>query len=302
MSDKTEPKPEEMAGQPPEYVRRLLDEGNPLGEKLLEVMKPSKRKIPLAVEQTQKQLLLPSVVPKTPGETSPLSNYLARTPLFSPIKRGRRAMLDKTRLPSPDGFSVHYSGKQLDMGDQDVFLLAVKLAAGHGPGERIEIERADFLRTVGWGKLGSSGYKWLGEAFERLSTGRVFLESAKIKASLPLLGALVLDKEKGVYAYSIPEETMAIFVGQAFGYVDLKARRALAKRVDLAKWVQGYAMSHEPGLRRVKVENLLSLSGFQGRLRDFRDSLTEALDELKRVRVLQDWGFEDRKKKVRWIR
>lgn len=302
MTDKPKPKPDAPAGQAPGYVQKLIEEGNPLGEKLLEIMKPSKRKAPMEPEQPQEQLTLPGVVPKTPGETSPLSNYLARTPLFAPIKRGRRAMLDKARLPSPAGFNVHYSGKQLDMGDQDVFLLAVKMAAGRAPGEDIEIHRADFLRALGWQSLSDRAYKWLAEVFDRLSTGRVFLESDEIKASLPLLGALILRKGKGVYTFSIPKDTMAIFAGQAFGYISLKPRRALAKRIDLAKWVQGYAMSHAAGVHLVSLENLVSWSGYQGRIRDFRDALAEALDELKRVGVFHEWAFLERKKKVRWVR
>lgn len=292
----------------PEYVQRLIQEGNPLGEKIWDQMRKAKQvRDPQSMPHTKppqsvEQLTLPGVVPKTPGETSPLSNYLARTPLFSPIKRGRRAMLDKQRLPSPGGFSVHYSGKQLDMGDQDVFLLAVKMAAGKAPGENIEIRRVDFLRDLGWKGQGATAYKWLAEVFERLSTGRVFLESDRIKASLPLLGALILNKDTGVYAFSIPKETMAIFAGQAFGYINLRPRLALERRKDLAKWIQGYAMSHKAGVHLVSLQNLLSWSGYQGRMRDFRAGLKEALDELKRVAVLQEWVFKDRQKKVSWTR
>ena len=302
MIDKPKPKPENPSGKALDYVRRLIEEGNPLGEKLLKTMKPSKRKTSLEPEQTQEQLMLPDVVPKTPGETSPLSNYLARTPLFAPIKRGRRAMLDKARLPSPAGFSVHYSGKQLDMGDQDVFLLAVKMAAGRPPGEDIEIHRKDFLKALGWQSFSDRAYKWLGEVFDRLSTGRVFLESDEIKASLPLLGALILHKDKGVYTFSIPKETMAIFAGQAFGYINLTPRRALAKRVDLAKWVQGYAMSHKPGPHKVSVANLKEWSGYTAPVRKFREGLTEALDELTRVCVISSWSFKERLKFVCWNR
>lgn len=301
MSDKKKNKPDTQAGQAPEYVKSLIEAGNPLGTTLLEKFIPGKVQ-PADAKQTQEQLALPGVVPKTPGETSPMSNYLARTPLFAPIKRGRRAMLDKAKLPSPAGFSVHYSGKQLDMGDQDVFLEAVKMAAGRAPGEDIEIKRADFLRALGWQSLSDQAYKWLGDVFDRLSTGRVFLETDAIKASLPLMGALVLNKAKGAYTFSIPEQTMALFAGQAFGYVHLKSRRALAKRVDLAKWVQGYAMSHAAGPHTVSVENLMSWCSYQGRMRDFREALMEALEELKRVTVLKDWVFIEKRKKVRWNR
>lgn len=302
MTDKPKSKPDAGAEQAPAYVQRLIAEGNPLGGKLLEVRKPEKRKTVTASEQRQEQFELPGVVPRTPGETSPLSNYLARTPLFAPIKRGRRAMLDKERLPSPAGFSVHYSGKQLDMGDQDAFLLALKMAAGRGPGEAIVVHRADFLRNLGWKSCSNGAYRWLAEAFERLSTGRVFLESDKIKASLPLLGALILNKDSGCYTFSIPSETMAIFAEQIFGFVNLAARRAISKRVDLAKWVQGYAVSHAPGPHKVSLANLREWSGYAAPIRKFREGMAEALDELSRVGVIKSWVFKDRLKFVCWDR
>lgn len=263
---------------------------------------PSRRQsFPPAAEESI-QLTLPGFVPKSPGNTSLMSNYIARTPLFAPIKRGRRAMLDKVKLPSPAGLLIHYTGKQLDMGDQDVFLQAIKLAAGEGPECPIIINRAAFLRGMGWKSQSDRAYQWLDGVFERLSTGRMFLETERLKASLPMLGALILDKDTGEYTFSVPKETMALFAGQAYGYVDLDKRRALEKRVDLAKWLQSYAGSHEKGPHSVSLANLHKWSGYQGRMRDFRVALIEALNELARVGILQEWSFKQRRNFVNWTR
>jgi len=250
------------------------------------------------------QGVLPGVtVPKTPGDTSVMQNDLARTPLFSPIKRGRRKMLDKARLPSPAGNRVAFvSGKQLDMADQDTWLVGLQLAAEVGPDQPVTVVLGDYLRRLGWKSLSDRAYHWLKGSFERLSTCRVFLETDEQMISLPLLGALILDKASGTWTFTIPKETMALFLGQSYGYVDMTKRRALAKRVDLAKWLQSYAASHAPGQHSISLENLHKWSGSDSLLRVFRARLPEALDELKRVGILKSWEYTERQKIVRWTR
>lgn len=256
------------------------------------------------------QSLLPGiVVPRTPGETAPMSNYLARTSLFAPIRRGRRVMHDKQKLHSPEGIDVLYSGKQLDMADQDVYLTALRLAAGVKPGDKIVINRAAFLRMLGYKhNPGARDYKWLEEAFYRISTGRVLIEAKSIKANLPLIGALLFDERSGDYYFTIPMETYALWAKNLYGYIDLEKRHALERNIPLSKWLQSYAQSHAPGLHTISMELLHHWCGYGGRLRDFRDSLVVALEELTRVGILKSWEIQVRgagrqkKNMITWVR
>lgn len=256
------------------------------------------------------QSLLPGiVVPRTPGETAPMSNYLARTSLFAPIRRGRRVMHDKQQLHSPEGIDVLYSGKQLDMADQDVYLTALRLAAGVKPGDKIVINRAAFLRMLGYKhNPGARDYKWLEEAFYRISTGRVLIEAKNIKANLPLIGALLFDERSGDYYFTIPMETYALWAKNLYGYIDLEKRHALERNVPLSKWLQSYAQSHAPGMHTISMELLHHWCGYGGRLRDFRESLVVALEELTRVGILKSWEIQVRgagrqkKNMITWVR
>ena len=251
-----------------------------------------------AQAQESEQHTLPGV-PYTPKGTAPVGNELARTPLFAPIKRGRRKIHDKTRLPSPEGVSLWYFGKQLDMGDQDTYLTALMLAKGLPPDMPVKINRAEFLRLMGK-KKGGSGFRWLEDSFERVSTGRLFYDTPEKKGSTPLLGPLEYDKDTEEYFFTVPEKSLRAFGFQAFGYVDMEKRRMIG--IDLAKWIQCYAVSHEKGERRVSLVNLKAWSGFEGRTRQFRANLIEALDELIRVGILDSWEFYEDGKKVKWIR
>lgn len=250
------------------------------------------------------QAILPGVtVPKTPGDTAPMNNYLARTPLFSPIKRGARRMLDRVRLASPEGCNAYYTGKQLDMADQDGYLVLLQLAAEVGPDQPVILNRADLLRRMGWKTVSKAAYAWIDGLFARLATGTIELDTPKLRAWGRLMGKGQINKETGEFQFSIPAESLSLFGGKdELAHVDLAKRRALEKRADLAKWIQTYATSHKQGQHSVSVENLHKWSGSQQRMRDFREGLAEALDELRRVGVLTAWEFAERQKKVRWNR
>lgn len=253
-----------------------------------------------AKAQEPEQHTLPGV-PITPKGTAPMGNELARTPLFAPIKRGRRKIHDKTRLPSPEGISLWYFGKQLDVGDQDTYLTALMLAKGLPPDTPVRINRTEFLRLMGK-KKGGMGFKWLDESFERVSTGRLFYDTPEKKGSTPLLGPLEYDKETEEYYFTVPEKSLRAFGFQAFGYVDMEKRRQIAHKAELAKWLQCYAVSHKKGKHRISVANLKAWSGFEGRTRQFRANLIEALDELVRVGILNAWESYEDWKNIEWIR
>lgn len=240
-------------------------------------------------------------VPFTPKDTAPMGNKLARTPLFAPIKRGRRKIHDMVRLPSPGGISLWYFGKQLDVGDQDTYLTALMLAKGVAPDTPVKINRTEFLRLLGR-KIGGSGFKWLEQSFARISTGRLFYDTPDEQGSTPLIGPLRYDKAAEEYYFTIPADSLRAFGVQSFGYVDMEKRRQIANKAELAKWLQCYAVSHAKGEHRVSVANLKAWCGYEGRLRDFRSYLATALAELVRVRILKSWEFYENKEKIKWFR
>lgn len=272
------------------------------GEVVQEKKKPGRPPKPKNPMDHQ-QLPLPGVVPFLPGQCAPLGNQLARTHLFAPVGRGKRRMYEKTPLEAPSDVKLAYSGVQLSSGgDMDTYLVALKLAAGKEPDTEIEIQIAEFLHMMGWDKLGKESYKWLKNTFDRLSSGRIFFDSETQAISTPLLGPLVLDKALSRYTFTIPKETMRLFAMDQFGYVDLEKRKMLEKKVDLAKWLHGYANSHQKGPHRVTVKNLKKWCKYDSPIRKFREALEIALNELQRVGILENWEPYENWAKVKWIR
>lgn len=244
------------------------------------------------------QCSLPGV-PSAPKGKAPMGNQLARTPLFAPITRGRRQVINKAKLPSPDGITLWYFGQQLDTGDQDVYLTALMLAKEMKPDTPIVINRAGFLKLMGRNVDGRT-YKWLMQSFERIATGVLFYDIPEERGSTPLVGPLRYNKETGDYYFTIPKESLRSFGFNQFGYVDMEQRRQI--EVGLGKWLQCYAVSHAKGEHRVSVENLQDWSGITGRTRQFRATLQKALADLVKAGVIKSWEFYGHDKKVKWIR
>jgi hypothetical protein len=239
--------------------------------------------------------------------TSAIPNYIARTPLFAPIRPGRRKLHDNAVLASPEGVEIRFSGKQLDMADQDVFMLAIKLAQSIDLNESMRCNRADFLKELGWvagknGSFGKSAYDWLDQSFQRLTTGTFHIRTKRYRAHLSLVSDWTQDDETGQWEFTIGGKIRALFQNNEYSFIDLAKRRQIAHRVDLAKWLHCYAATHEPGLHRVSVENLRKWCGYISPIRKFRQALSEALAELERIEIVTALRFYRDNQMVQWTR
>ena len=242
-------------------------------------------------------------------DKSAIPNYLARTPLFAPIRAARRKLHDNELLPSPNGVEIRFSGPQLDMADQDVFLLALKLAQGTNLYEPVRCNRSQFLKALGWktsGKerqaFGKSAYEWLDQSFQRLATGTLHIKTKRYKAHLSLISEWLQDENTGQWEFIVGGKILDLFQNKEYAFIDLAKRRLLGRRVDLAKWLQSYAATHRRGLHRVKVEELKNWCGYASPIRKFREALMQALAEMERLQIVISVSFYKEQTMVQWVR
>ena len=242
-------------------------------------------------------------------DTSAIPNYLARTPLFAPIRAGRRKIHDNELLPSPNGVEIRFSGPQLDMADQDVFLLALKLAQGTNLNEPVRCNRSEFLKALGWktsGKerraFGKSAYEWLDQSFQRLAIGTLHIKTKRFKAHLSLVAEWLQDENSGQWEFIIGGKILDLFQNKEYAFVYLAKRRQLGRRVDLAKWLQSYAATHRRGLHRVSVADLKKWCGYASPFRKFREALAQALAEMERLQIVISVLFYKEQTMVQWVR
>ena len=255
-----------------------------------------------SLKQAEQESLAKQQLPLWPDLERAIPNHLARTSLFAPIGRGRRKMHDNTRLASPQGTSVTFTGKQLDMADQDVFLQAVHIARAGALGTPIKVNRARFLADIGRTD-GKSAYDWLEESFGRQVGAKLTIETDRFKAHLTLVAGWIQDKATGDFELVMHPEVIKLFNHQEYSLIDWEVRKQIARRVDLGKWLQTYVASHTPGqLHSISVSLLKDWCGNSGRTRDFRSALGEALDELERLHLIANHKFYRHDIMVQWFR
>jgi hypothetical protein len=241
-------------------------------------------------------------LPLFPPLDSAMPNHLARSSIFAPIKTGERQKHEKALMASRGDASIYYSGLQLDMADNDVFLQALRVAQGMQLGDTIYFNRAQFLRNIGR-SVGKSQYEWLQESFYRLTSGTVIIQTKRYKAALHLIDGYALDEQTGEYWLRMNPEIIKLFGHMEYGLVDMHTRLRIGRRQDMAKWLQNYVATHEEGKTHVISAQLLQLwSGSGGRLRDFQArSLSKALTELERLGLIRDIQFRT-DGKISWWR
>jgi hypothetical protein len=236
-----------------------------------------------------------------PDDVRVIPNYLARTPLFAPVRPGRRKQLNSELLASPRGFELRYSGEQLDQSDCDVFMQLIQEARGKTLGEPVSLNRADFLFQIGRDN-GGKNYAWLSSVFKRLNGARIHVESERYKVNITLVSKTIEDKVTGAFQAVLDPDIIKIFSANEYTHVDWDKRKAIERRVDLCKWMQNFICSNEKGLQRHGIENLRNWSGYNSPIRKFREALLEAMQELERVGIIISASFYEEDTKVKWTR
>jgi hypothetical protein len=248
-------------------------------------------------------------LPSFSDELRAIPSHLARSPLFAPIRPGRRALRQDELLPSPQGVSIRYSGPQLDQADCDAFMQLIWEQRSAPVGAPVKIVRQMFLGAIGRAD-GGKNYAWLQATLERLQSARVKVENSRYVMTAQLLGKVIEDKLEATFHIVMDRDIVEMFAPSARSLVDWEKRLQIAVRVDLAKWLHNFTASHKDLQQYHSLENLRNWSGYSSPLRKFKEATAEALAELARLQIISEPEFYERrnpetKKKeqmVRWIR
>lgn len=242
-------------------------------------------------------------LPLWPDLERAIPNHLARSSLFAPIAPGKRKQHDRAEIASREDVQILFTGKQLDMADCDVFMQALYEAHRAPLGERVVIKRGTFLKAIGRSN-GKSDYEWLHEAFRRLFLGAIEIEAKRYKiggspksSGLHLVDSFDYDPDSESYFIKFDPRILALFHNKEYALIDWDKRMQLHKRVDMAKWIQNYLASHEPGAHRIGLHYLKAWMVYSSPMRKFREALEEALQELERLEIIAGARLEQSSKK-----
>jgi len=258
----------------------------------------------------------PEQLPLWPKKARGAPSVVARSALFSVVKRGQRKhYFEDQVIASWKGHKIAYRGAQLDQRDFDCWLQLLHLAKEQPLETDVYFTAREFLKGIN--KVSSKGtHKWLWDSIGRLQTCLVTIERVtEYEVTRVYRGQLVFDADRvdgfktskgtraGIYRVKLNAALAQLFDN---AFVRLNADKRAFLRSDLAKWLQGYVQSHrataeEP--HRIRVDRLQELSGSQIKTAyKFKQALKGALGELREIGAVKRFVFSPRTAAVEWVR
>lgn len=238
-----------------------------------------------------------------PENAGAIPTELTRVSLFGLIRRGRRKILDWEKLASRADIEVSYFGKQLDQADADLWLACLRLGRGLPMGQRIFTNKSKLLKEIGR-DAGTSNRTWLDNSLDRIASATLKIVLKRKDKEMTLRCKLMtsgVEEKTGNMFIRLDPEGAALF--ENLTYVDWEKRLALQSNA--AKALQLYVCGHTTGKpHAVPLADLAQWLGYEGRLRQFRETLSEAINELKGQGLISDASIKRgaRGEVASWVR
>lgn len=234
------------------------------------------------------------------GERCAFPNSLARSSLFAVIaERDSAGKKVKTfqgeLLISRKDAQIKYWGVQLDEQQATIWTRLVNEASKAGCSD-FTIILSQFLADIGMG-TGGKDFSFLKTAINELTfamlTVETFDKRGTKKISVTRSLRLVDSFERfGDFSCTVKIDPrwIQIFGGKVrdYGLIDWAIRKKIGPRQQLAKSLQRLLAASTNQTQYFQLAWLKARSGYGGRARDFRTSLKGALNELKRVGIVEN--------------
>jgi hypothetical protein len=243
-----------------------------------------------------RQLFLPGL-----GEfMRTMPNHIARSSLFAPIARGRKKYHNRTVITSRNDVEITFTGLQLDEAQADAWMQLLYEAKNTPLGEAVVIHRAAFLRAIGR-TGGGVNYSWLENTFHAF-TAATLVVKAKRKDGQPkyhvghtrtfhMLAGYGYNEDKEEYEIIVDPRWKQIFGGKEYALMSWPKRLQIGRGQDLAKALQRLFASSNNCPQHHSLDWLQEWAQQAGRRRDFRSALSKAMDELKRLKIVDKWDI-----------
>jgi hypothetical protein len=226
-----------------------------------------------------------------PEQHMGVPNEIARSALFAAIKEPKtRKLFDNAPIASQGGFSITYTGQQLDQGHIDIFEGIMHFARRVHEGNRVRLTRYALLKLIGRAS-GKEQYDWLLHRFNHLTATSVsIMQNSKRIFWGSLLPCGAMDSETGEIVVQISRDLAKLFA-RGLSRVEWAERRKIGRH-PLAQWLHLYYAGHAKPLP-VSVAWLQKHSGSDTAiLRKFRQSLRKALQKLQDVEAIVAWHID----------
>lgn len=225
---------------------------------------------------------------------TPVPNIVLRSCLFGVVGKGMRKFQKNILKVTLNGYTVKYTGEQLDQADLDVWLECLRRCQECPLENIVRFSSYDFLKSIDR-TTGKSQYNWLNDSLNRMKVSGVHLSDGKYTYVGSLIDEIYRDEEKYENCLVLNSKIAACFGDSCWTGIT-KSLRLQLKGKPLTQWLYGFYSSHAKPLP-IKIETLRDLCGSEiSELRMFRFKLKKAIVELSSV---TGWSCEiDEKDKL----
>lgn len=209
--------------------------------------------------------------------------------LFAPIKKGARAAVQREQIAAVGEYRIVMTGFRFDQGDLDVLQQLMHLARNAPLGAVVEFRSRDMLRAIGR-DTGKSQREWLLRSLSRMKACDVEICKGHLAFSGSLIANHGRDESTGQH-YVILDVGLLRLFEQGYSPVRWQQRLQLAGK-PLAQWLHGFIAGQQRPLTW-KVGDLMRYAhSSYSRVRDFRDALNDAANEVRSVGdpIFLDWS------------
>ncbi len=227
-----------------------------------------------------------------------MPNHIARSSLFAPIARGRKKHHRRTILVSRADVTIDYTGTQLDEAQSDVWMHLVFLARNTPLGEPVAVNRAALLKAIGR-KTGGHDYKWLHNAMFDFTAATIVIEAKRKDGSkkyhightkaFHMLSDFDYNSDTESYSFTIDPRWKALFNNREYALINWDKRLQIGRGQDLSKALQRLFAASKDNPQRYSIDWLKDYAQYTGRMRDFKVAIKKAMDELKRLQLVDSW-------------
>lgn len=246
--------------------------------------------------ETPRQMFLPGF------DIGAFPNHLNRSSFIAPIARGRRKFHRQTEMVTRKDCVLEYTGEQLDEADGDIIMALIAFAQPYPIGTPVPLNRAELLRKIKR-STGKHDYEWLHRRIKALTEATMFLEAKKPDGStrysvgktvsFRIIAGFSYDDEDETYSYSLDPRWVQMFGNREYSLIDWDKRMQIGRGQDMAKTLQRLLATSADPVQRYALDWLKDKMEYAGRLRDFRDALTRAVQELERLEIIAKGSIED---------
>jgi len=218
-------------------------------------------------------------------------NSFLRSALFSAIQGKDRQYIEEVTLASQGGYTVKFTGRQLNQEDLTVWETLVHLARSHPLGNSCSFTAHGLLKALGL-PTGGAHHRTLHSAIIRLTACAVEIIHDGKKYFGSLIESGVKDELTNHYIVKLNRDIIRLYGDTQWTSIDWQQRLSL-RRKPLAQSLHAYFSSHRNPFP-VTLNFLQKITGSRNvQAAGFKRHCRKALDELVAIGFLESYSIED---------